>query len=120
MHRLLKEVGQVVIQFVFLLDRFFHLGESIDILVIAGYVLDVGSCTANGQRLDHPVAHFLSQLLKLLQVEVLLLAELTELHHQWREECRQVGHTIDGAMTWILEHQYLVVDIRRRIVHRCC
>ena len=120
MHSSLEEVGQVVVQLVFFLDGLIHLGESVDVLVIASDVLDVCSCTPNGQRFDHSVANLLCQLLKLLQVEVLLFAELTELHHQRREEGRQVGNAIYGTMTGILEHQYLVVDVRWRIVHRRC
>ena len=80
LHGLLKKVGQMVVQFVFLFDGFCHFGEAVNVFVVAGDAFDVRSGAPHSQRLNHPVTHPLSQLFELFQVEVLLLAHFSELH----------------------------------------
>ena len=106
---LLKQGSQVVVKFVLLFDRFGHLGKAVDVLAVASYTLDVCPGSSYGEWLDYLVAHTFCELLELHKVEVRLLAHLPELHHQRREECGQVRHTVDGAMTWVLEHQDLII-----------
>ena len=119
-HCLLEERSQVGIQLIFLLDGVGHLGETVYIFIIAWDTFDVRSCTSDRQRFDDAITHTLCQLLELFDIEVLLLAELAELHDERREESRKIWHAIDGTATRVLKHRYLVVEVGRRIVHRRC
>ena len=108
----------MVVKLILFLDRIGYFGESVYVFDITSHTFNISTRTAYSQRFYHSVSYTFSQFLKLPDIKILLLTELTELNHQRREECRKIRNAINGTMAWVLEHQNLIIDISRRIVHR--
>lgn len=87
----------------------FYFRETVDILIVSGYILDVCTCPAYGQRFDYPIPNALCQFLKWETLKSgSFLRRLNSLIRGEKKGC-QVPDSVYRAVSRVLEQLYLVV-----------
>ena len=110
----------MLVEFVPALNWAFHFRESVYVLIVTRHTFNVCACTSDSQGFDNAVAYFLCQFLKVTYVSIWIITQFSEFYNQRSKESCQIADTINGAMTWVLKQQYLVVKVCWGVVHRRC
>ena len=112
-HCFFKQVCKVLIEFIPAFYGAFHLRKIANVFTVSRYAFDVGACPSYCQRFYDSVAYLLSQFFKFGQIDFRFFFQFLELFDEWTEECSKVGHSVNSAVTWILEEKNFIVNVSR-------
>ena len=91
----------------------FHFRKIANVFIVSRYTFDVGAGPSYCQRFYDSVAYLLSQFFKFGEINLRFFFQFFKLLDEWTEECGKVGHSVNSAVTRILEEKNFIVNVRR-------